>query len=352
MNMNTESILFEQATRAVRDAIGLECTRAARHPSPLLASGCDGIAHVRFRNRQVSQPYVIRRSLNPSVGHLLVLLRRESAQGLLLVTTHVNDRQAHLLRKAGVHFIDTAGNVFLDAPGLFLWVTGKRTAHTTPTRDRTRAFHPGGIQLLFALLTDRHLGDEATGEALIHKPYRDMCAATGIPRSTIGWVMTDLIRQGFVIETDDGARLLTARKRILEAWVQGYTDRLRPRLLIGRYRPTRGEWWKSARLEGGLWSGEVAAAVLTRELKPGTVTIFGAPPSHAFVLENDLQKDPRGTVEFMRPFWRETATPVPAANCVHPLLVYADLMSIDDERTQEAARTVYDRYLRSIIETA
>jgi hypothetical protein len=37
---------------------------------------------------------------------------------------------------------------------------------------------------------------------------------------------------------------------------------------------------------------------------------------------------------------------------VHPLLVYADLMSIDDERTHEVAQSVYERYLRTLIETA
>ncbi len=34
------------------------------------------------------------------------------------------------------------------------------------------------------------------------------------------------------------------------------------------------------------------------------------------------------------------------------LLVYADLLSIDDDRTREVAQIIYDRYLRTIIETA
>jgi hypothetical protein len=123
-------------------------------------------------------------------------------------------------------------------------------------------------------------------------------------------------------------------------------------LVLERYRPKRGDWWKTANLESGLWSGEVATALLTGELKPGTTTIFGPVPSHAFVLGHDLQKDPLGTVEFVKPFWRDSAVPPASNHCAHPLLIYADLMSIDDERTHEAAQTVYDLHLRSIIETA
>jgi hypothetical protein len=100
----------------------------------------------------------------------------------------------------------------------------------------------------------------------------------------------------------------------------------------------------------GLWSGETAAALLTQSLKPQTFTVFGERPSHDFVLRHSLQKDVGGTVEFLKPFWR---TPPDRADgpYVHPLLVYADLLSIDDDRTREVAQIIYDRYLHTIIET-
>jgi hypothetical protein len=347
-----EATVLKQATRAVHDITGLKCVRTAWSLAPQKAGEFDGVVRLRVREKEVRLPYVVKRSLNPTTLHLLVLLMRESPDGLMLVTTHVNDRQADVLREAGVHFMDASGNVFLDAPGLYLWVSGRRTARTAATDSDARAFHPSGIQLLFALLTDPSLDNKAPGNALVDRSYRDISAATGISRSTIGWIMADLIRQGFVVTQEDGIRRLVERKRILERWVQSYTVRVRPSLVIGRYRPARGDWWKTATLGDGLWSGEVAAALLTGELKPGTATIFGASPSHAFVLEHGLQKDPEGTVEFLKPFWRDSATPVPANNCVHPLLVYADLMSIDDERTHEVAQSVYERYLRTLIETA
>jgi hypothetical protein len=348
----TESTVFEQAARAVLDITGLECTKTASGQSSLKSHAFDGIARLRFRKRQIQQPYIVKRSMNPTTLHLLALLRRESPDGLLLVTTQVNDRQAIALRKAGVNFMDTSGNLFLDASDLLLWVSGRRVLRSEAAVSRSRAFHSSGIQLLFTLLTDPKLDSETPGSALVGRPYRDISAVTGISHSTIGWIMADLIRQGYVINQEGGVRHLAERKRILERWIQQYMDRLRPSLLIGRYRPARSDWWKMASLEDGLWSGEVAAALITGELKPGSATIFGASPSHSFVLNHGLQKDPRGTVEFLKPFWRNTAGSAASNNCVHPLLIYADLMSIDDERTHEVAQSVYDRYLRAIIETA
>jgi hypothetical protein len=119
-----------------------------------------------------------------------------------------------------------------------------------------------------------------------------------------------------------------------------------------RYRASRADWWKTASLENGLWSGEVAESKLTGTLKPGTVTVFGEGPSHGFVLKHRLQKDPQGPVEFLSPFWRMEVASGPVRTCVHPILVYADLLAIDDDRTREAAGAVYEHHLRSIIETA
>jgi hypothetical protein len=37
-------------------------------------------------------------------------------------------------------------------------------------------------------------------------------------------------------------------------------------------------------------------------------------------------------------------------DCVHPLLVYADLIASEIDRNVETAQRVYDRHLRQIIE--
>jgi hypothetical protein len=188
----TKAVVLKQAVQAVRDVTGLECEPLETRSCSSKGNAFDGVVRLQFQKKQIRQPYVVKRSMNPTTLHLLILQKRESPDGLLLVTAHVNDRQADALRKAGVHFMDASGNVFLNAPGLCLWVSGRRAVRSATPESGVRAFHPSGIQLLFALLTDPNVDSKAPGIALVEKPYRDISAATGISRSTIGWIMADL----------------------------------------------------------------------------------------------------------------------------------------------------------------
>lgn len=348
--MKTDVELLDRVAKAVAAMTGLSCEHVswARHPEASHAA--DGELHLRLAGHAIRRPFELVRSPGPSGLSLLTLRRKTTGKPVLLVTTHVNPRQAATLRAAGVEFLDAAGNAYLSEGGLHVQVEGRRPP--APVADRPRAFHTGGLKLLFALLTDSRLDDPRPEASLVSRPYREIAAATGLPHSTVGWVMADLIRMGLVVELGPGARALAERRRLLERWTQGYLEFLRPKLRVARYRPSRADWWKDATLEGGLWSGEVAESRLTGTLKPGTAVVFGDSPSHAFVLRHGLQADSSGPVEFLSPFWRGEAQPPPVHGCVHPLLVYADLLAVDDDRTREAAQVLYARHLRAIVETA
>lgn len=348
--MKTDTNLLDRAAHAARELTGLTCEISGKQAASA-GDSFDGRAQLNLQGHKAHRSFVVRRSVNPTVLHLLSLLKKESKDGLLLVTSQVTDRQAEILRKAGVEFMDEAGNVSLSGPGLHIMITGRRMPRSPLATTRPRAFNPAGLKLLYAFLTDPQLDEPKPGSALVSRTYRDIGAATGIAHSTVGWIMADLIRQGYVVEVDDGIRLLVERRRLLERWSQGYAETLRPKLLLERYRPARGDWWRQVTPEGGLWSGEVGSALLNGILKPGTFTIFGNRPSHAFILAHGLQKDPKGSVEYLSPFWLAGAA-IDSAPLVHPLLIYADLLTMDDDRTQEAAQAVYDQHLRTIIETA
>jgi len=349
--MKRDSDIFSLACESVKGLAAIACADPSRGAA---GKGFDGVAEIRAGNRLVRMPYVVRSSVGPDTVHLLSLLRRGSADGLLLAASHVNGRTAELLRSADVQFVDTDGNAYLTGDGLHILVTGRRTSRAAKADavSTGRAFHPGGLQLLYHLLTDPALDQGKPGLALVDKTYREIGAATGIAHSTVGWVMADLMRQNFVVQVAPGQRMLADRLRLLERWVQAYVARMRPGLVVERYRPARADWWQNVDLSDGLWSGETAAALLTQSLKPQTFTVFGGMPSHDFVLRHSLQKDAGGTVEFLKPFWRTPQALAGGSPCVHPLLVYADLLSVEDDRTREVARIIYDRYLRTIIESA
>ncbi|MDA0576707.1 MAG: type IV toxin-antitoxin system AbiEi family antitoxin [Verrucomicrobia bacterium] len=350
--MNPEADTLNAAIQAVEKHARIVLQPRHSYPARAERLHADGIAEIQFQGGTLSQPYEVKRVLNTATMQMLAILRRESKAGLLLVAPHVNGPQADRLRDADIHFIDAAGNVFLKKGRAYVLVTGRKPASPTSVSERSRAFQASGLKLIFGLLTDPHLDVQSRAPSLVSRPYRQIGAATGLPHSTIGWVMPDLIRQGYVIAVDKNTRLLVERRQLLERWVVAYGERLRPGLVAGRFQPPTAAWWKEAVLRSGLWSGEVAAAILTGYLKPGTSAIFALTPGNDFILRHGLRIDPQGDVEFLKPFWQEPPLWEPEKNCVHPLLVYADLLAIDDDRTRETAQVIYDQHLRPIIEAA
>lgn len=61
-----------------------------------------------------------------------------------------------------------------------------------------------------------------------------------------------------------------------------------------------------------------------------------------------MQPSKDGMVEIRQAFWPPGK--YCTKGCVHPLLVYADLLSIDDDRCYETAKMIYKKYLSYEIE--
>ena len=97
-----------------------------------------------------------------------------------------------------------------------------------------------------------------------------------------------------------------------------------------------------------LWEdggGEVAAAKLTGYLKPGTVTLYADKHRFGeFVVANRLIKDPQGNIEILERFW-PLNNDFGEGDTVHPIIIYADLVAIGDQRTMETARIIYEQHI-------
>src|SRR3954468_14558991 len=91
----------------------------------------------------------------------------------LLVTTHITQPVADRLIAANQQFVDAAGNAYLDAPGMFVLITGRK-----PEKDAANtgekpgaAFTNAGLKTLFALICNPEI---ATGT------YRQIAAAANV----------------------------------------------------------------------------------------------------------------------------------------------------------------------------
>ena len=133
---------------------------------------------------------------------------------------------------------------------------------------------------------------------------------------------------------------------MIRRWSEAYTERLRPKLLLGRFHTDETEWWKTALLHTmkACWGGEVAAAKLTNYLKPQVKTIYAPGRLPRLQAQFLFRPEREGEIELLKRFWSFEGL------AEHPdlapaLLIYADLMASGDERNAETAGMIYDRYL-------
>jgi hypothetical protein len=263
--------------------------------------------------------------------------RAQLRHPLLLVTRYVNPRMAERLREGGLEFIDAAGNAFINRPPLYVFVKGNRPPEAAmPTRPK-RVFRPTGLKVIYVFLCN---------PGLENKTYREIAAAAGVALGTIGWFMRDLKEAGFLLDMGKRGKKLTQKGKLLQRWVTAYPEQLRPRQMLGRYKGEYG-WWRNVRLDPlkAQWGGEVAAARLTQYLKPQVITVYmTAKHLDEFLLENRLKKNPDGDVELLERFWTPGETQEPE-DIVHPILVYADLLSTGDERNIETAKMIYEQHI-------
>ena len=272
----------------------------------------------------------------------------------IFLTEEISAQNAEKMRVSNVPFIDSKGNAFIRLPDLYLFVMGRKQAVPSPhgqtTRSEGKLFKKSGIQLIFLFLTDPRL-DGDPKNAWLNSNVRQLAAEAGLSSGSVSELLAGMKERNFLI-TDGRERILINRKKLFDSWMHGYEDfRLKRKRLC--FTADSISWWRERHpaKEGFRWGGEPAAALLTQNyLRPEKLTLYTDQPLYDLVVEANLhQAASDGVVEFL--------APLPGADqhgnpdCVHPLLVYADLICSGDNRNAEVAKRIYDEHLRRTIET-
>ncbi len=337
MKTDTKREIFQGAIEAFGNATAIIIEEKPRQ----LEQGLD--AEIAMRRGEEEwhfkvevKPWLTRENLGNVVRKI-----GEDRRGWLLVTRHVTPALATQLRELRLAFIDTAGNAFIDEPGLLIYMTGNRQREKHPGEGIRRLFRPAGLRVLFALLCN---------PGLERRPYREIAALATTALGTINWTMRELMLMGFMIDMGLKGRRLTNKEKIVEQWVVAYPQQLKPKQFVGTYKADRYDWWQDVDITpfDAQWGGEPAAAKLTQYLKPEKVTIYAGERIQELILRNKLRKDPHGDVEIVKRFWNVDARGT-QRETVPPLLVYADLIATANDRNIETARMIYDRELAGLI---
>jgi hypothetical protein len=277
-----------------------------------------------------------------------------SERDWILFANHVGPELGRYLREHRINFADTNGNCHLSVDeGHVAYIEGRRRSKPVWESHGTGR---AGTKILFALLASPEL---------VARPVREIASSSGASKTAASSVLNRLEREG-IIGVTGRDRILLRPDELLQRWLNGYVDRLRPRLVFGRYETriedpdeldrflgaqlsTRGEgrFVDGSKAIRWAWGGAAAEHRLLHYYR-GTTTVihFDAPPSTA-AKRLGLAPAREGAITFL-------GVPGPLAfqgtqpDVAHPLLVYSELLATGEERARDAASRIRERYLHHL----
>jgi len=274
----------------------------------------------------------------------LPFLREAITRGsnALVVTNYASDQVKQQLRKENIFYLDTSGNAYIRSDQLFIFVQGQKEKEAAKPKVN-KVFNATGLKVLFALLNEPEMYTYG---------YRYMAQHSGVALGSVGAVMQDLKELEYLVRMDEHAWKLKNRKALLDRYVMEYGENLRPKRFVGKYRFLDARChWRDLQLNGRktYWGGEPAAELLTHYLKPERFILYSSESKAELMKNYRLVPDSGGNITVYSSFWNPGNYPKwqssLAAPIVPPVLVYADLMLLNDGRATETAHKVYEQQL-------
>jgi len=269
-----------------------------------------------------------------------ILFNNQIHKPLLVIAERIFPAIKVKLRNEGINYLDGAGNAYIKTKHHTIWLDGFK--HEEPEKPVTnRAFTKTGLKMVFYLM----LNKEA-----INMPQRILANATGIALGNVKNVISGLAEAGYVLQVGKKRQILQNKRALLDRWIAGYGETLKPSLHIGNFKLPAGnpfEAFDNHLIEPGktVWGGEPAGEWLTDYLKPKILTIYTIEKRNQAMVKWKLIPAANGEISVYDKFWKDETTDVrPYAP---ELLVYADLLLTGDPRCIETAGMIYEKHLKN-----
>jgi hypothetical protein len=264
----------------------------------------------------------------------------------LVISPVIYPKIAKKLLDLNVNYIDQFGNVYINEKTIYLQSSGKKVP-SGKKMTKSRLFGETGLKLLFVLLQDQEA---------VNFPYRDIAKLVNISPASITILFKEMIREGYLLEDYDDSKRLLRKRELLDRWVNGYKEILRPKLMIGTFKSVKKDLVRNFRalpiIEWhGSWGNEPAGSIYTNYLSPELLTMYVTEDGKPWMKSMSLipTNDGKHEIEVLKYFWnKDHPLFMVEPNTVPPLLAYAELVETGDSRNFETAQKIYDEYLQFI----
>lgn len=262
---------------------------------------------------------------------------------LIVVAERIADPAREQLRKKGIAYLEANGNIFINNSQTTIFLDGNKPIKTAkPVTNR--AFTKTGLKAVFHLLNNPDA---------ITRSYRQLAEETGIALGNIKYVIDGLAEAGYILPLTKRKVALKNKRELLERWIAGYRETLKPDLFMGAFRirvDDKRDNWQSINVKdiGMEWGGEAAGEILTNYLQSKLLTLYTTSFTVNQAFSIGMVPDKKGDVLVYNKFWNVKTE---VENTTPPMLVYADLLITDDPRCIETANLIYNKHIKNQIET-
>lgn len=300
----------------------------------LSAEGAVQRADVTVSRAAASQRFEVLCGRGLRIADIARLPRGDLPQ--FVFTDYVPDATGAAFRRAGVGYLDEAGNAWISFSTVLVDVRGRRRVGSTdrPPTSRGNLFSPGSAQVVLALLA---------WPELWRATRREVASAAGVSLGKAHDVLAILRQAGFGPDA-----MQRSGEELLDLWAAAYPTSLAGRLLLGTFH---GPVDKVRSADDGdrlYVSGEAAVGDV---LKPATLDVYVAELKPRLALVNRWRADGPSNIVVRRSFWQEPGgRRAPGDDPVSAPwpLVYADLLASADPRVRTAAGDWKDRHAGSL----
>jgi hypothetical protein len=295
----------------------------------------EGHVDIYFKNG--GQKFIVECKKEIRKQNLPALIEAKRRQeNILAIAENIYPKEE--LRKAGINYLDVAGNAFIETIDHFVFIEGNKNP-IRAQEQKSRAFTKTGLKVVFYLLIQPDS---------VNAKVRELATCAEVSLDTVHKTILSLKQLGFILPIDHQRQKLVNRQELLRQWMIGYESKLKPFLHLGNFRflqQDHFENWQAMPHHGQFtqWGAEAAADILTHYLRPEILTLYTSQPKQDLIKHYRLIPDKGGKVHVYQKFWQynEANTTV-----VPPLLIYADLINTADPRNIEVAQKIYEHFLQ------
>lgn len=166
VNRNTGEEIFQLAIEAFRKHVPLQTQieTVARQPYYTVDLRPDLLLRIVIQDKELHYYAEIATAVTQANKLLLLIHKQRLPHPLLVIAKYINPHMAEQLMHDGLEFIDTASNVFINQPPLYIFVKGNRPPEIPRQTVLKRAFKPTGLKMIYAQHQSTYIAGPGTHE--------------------------------------------------------------------------------------------------------------------------------------------------------------------------------------------